>query len=346
MAGSRKSTTEMKSLTKQEKTSEEDPLEEGLGRYKESEIPAPFMTSDVEKLVLSAPESCPTSGMPLTIEMPCLDTNDRNIEKTKQEKLSQEDLLGSEEPEKPMPCTSSDGFYAKRLLALDSSLTPVTPNVEMKNMHKPEEKVEKYLEIIDDVMIQRENVSDEGPHESRDEQPMPFTFVKFEAKHFAAQKPHSVSAATKNISIEMTYLHKKDEEKVDKHRYMTLDQDSKRREDLGRYKALSVPCMSSVVTKVRESSSESGASPASENIILNTDEYDEVVTENENSSGTCPGGYEEPDVVNSEQPPVPPPGGYEEHDVVNSEQPPVPGRSRSQRATSTTGETSVYQELQ
>ena len=155
---------------------------------------------------------------------------------------------------------------------------------------------------------------------------MSLKFVTFEAECFPAKKSTSASAATKNINIEMAYLHKKDEEKVDKYRYMTLDQDSKRREDLGRYKSLSVPCMSSVRVNDRESRSDSGASPASENPFNTDQEYDEVMTENEISSDTCPGGHEEPD-------------------VVNSERPPVPGRSQSQRVTSATGETSVYQEL-
>ena len=39
--------------------------------------------------------------------------------------------------------------------------------------------------------------------------------------------------------------------KVDKYRYMTLDQDSNIWEDLGRYKSLSLPCMSSVNARER-----------------------------------------------------------------------------------------------
>ena len=314
-----------------------------------------------------------------TVEMLCLDKDDRKIEKTKQAKPSDEDPEGYKEAEKPMPCRSSDGFYAEWLSASENSLNPgATPNVEMRYMHNTDEKEDKYLEIIDDVMIQKEILSDVDTNESAAEQPMSFALVKFEAERFPAPKSTSGSAVTKNTNIEMTYLHKKDEEKVDKYRYMILDQDSKRREDLGRYKSLPVPCVSSV--NARESSSSSRAGPPAEN-LLNTDEYDEVMTENENSS---PGGYEEPGVVNSERPPVPPSGGYEEPDMVNSERPPVPppggfgepdvvnserppvppsggyeepeldnserppvpGRSRSQRATSTRGETSVYQELQ
>ena len=71
-----------------------------------------------------------------------------------------------------MPCTSSDGFYAERFPDPESSLTPGVPiNVLMTYMHKAEEKENKYLEIIDDVMIQQENLSDESPYESRAEQP-------------------------------------------------------------------------------------------------------------------------------------------------------------------------------
>ena len=59
------------------------------------------------------------------------------------------------------------------------------------------------------------------------------------------------------------------------------------------------------------------------------DDYDDVVKESENSS--------EPDS-----------GDYEEPDVLDSEQPSVPERSGSQGLTtdetSTSGETSVYQE--
>ena len=329
MEESGKSMSELKRLTlgdekavktKQKKMPKEDRFEEGLGR---SEKPGPSMTSDVEKLEwLSAPESSPISRVPSTVEMPCLDKDDRKIEKTKQEKSSDKDPEGYKEAEKPMPCRSSDGFYAEWLSASESSLYPgATVNVEMRYMHKTDEKEDKYLEIIDDVMIQKEILSDVDTNESAAEQPMSFALVKFEAERFPAQKGTSGSAVTKNTSIEMTYLHKKDEEKVDKYRYMTLDEDRKRREDLGRYKSLSVPCMSSV--NARESSSSSRASPAAEN-LLNTHEYDEVMTENKNSS----------------------PGGYEEPGVVNSERPPVPGRSHSRRVTSTRGETSVYEELQ
>ena len=308
MAESRKSATEIKSLaivdakaakSMQEKTSQEYLFEECLGRYKESEKPAPCITSDVVKLErLSAPESSPTN-----VKMPCLDKDDRKVEKTKQEKSLDEDLYGYKESEKPMECRTSDAFCSERLPDPESSLTPcVTPNVEMTYMHKTGKKEQKYLEIIDDVMVYKENVSGEGPHESRAEEPMSLTFVKFKPKRFSVQEGTSVSAVTKNINIEMTYLHKKDEEKVDKYRYMTLDEDRKRREDMGRYKSLSVPCMSSV--NARESHSASGASPASEN--LNTDdEYDQVMTENENSSDPEAGGYDEPEVVNSERPPVP-----------------------------------------
>ena len=145
---------------------------------------------------------------------------------------------------------------------------------------------------------------------------------------FCAKQPcgpgsSSVLGVTQNI--EMTYLHKKDDEKVDKYRYMTLDQDRKRREDLGRYEA---PCTSSTCINeqppAQESHSALGATCAAESLLNTDDAYDEVMTENGNSSDTSGGGYEEPD-------------------VVNLEQPQVPERS-PQRATS--GEISDYQELQ
>ena len=316
MAESRKSTIEMTSLDicneKAEKTKQEKSENAELGVYEEYKEPVPDTSLDeVKAEQLPDSERSPTLGVTLNVEMTYLCRG----EKKKLENTPEEDP-DAYKTEKPKPCTSSDGFYAERLPASESSLTPGV------TLNKPDEKEEKYLEIIDDVTMQQENLSDEGPNESRAEQPMSFTFVKFEAEGFPAQKSTSASAATKNVSIEMTYLHKKDEKKVDKYHYMTLDQDSKKREDLGRYTSLSVPCMSSVIA--RKSSSISGASPASEN--LNTDdEYDEVMTENENSSGTSPDGYEEPDVVNSVLPPV--------------------QGSHSQRVTSA-GETSVHQELQ
>ena len=133
----------------------------------------------------------------------------------------------------------------------------------------------------------------------------------FNTKRLLAKESMSASGATKNISIEMTYLHKKDEEKVDKYRYMTLDEDSKRREDLGRCDA---PCTSSTGVNVRPAAQECRFA-----LDSTSSEYDDVVIESTNSSDTSPGGYEE--------------------------RPPVPGRSHSRWETSTQGETSVYQEL-
>ena len=99
---------------------------------------------------------------------------------------------------------------------------------------------------------------------------------------------------------------------------MTLDEDRKRREDIGRYEA---PCTSTDGVNER---------PAAQDIhsaLEATDIEDDVLIESENSS-------------------VPDEPGYEEPDVVNSERPPVPGRSHSQRVTSTPRDTSLYQELE
>ena len=99
------------------------------------------MTSDVEKLEwLSVPENSPRSGVSSTVEMPCLDKDDRKVEKTKKD-----DLFESEESEKPMPCTSYDLFCAERLPDRKSNRTPGVPiNVGMTYMHKAEEKEIKY----------------------------------------------------------------------------------------------------------------------------------------------------------------------------------------------------------
>ena len=273
--------------------------------------------------------SSTTLGVTSNIEMTYMDVGERKLEKTKQENSPEKEPDGDEESEKPMPCRSSDGFYAEKLADSESSLTSrVNLNICVMYLHNADEKVE-YLEIVDDVMVKKEKSSDEGQQKSGTKNPMT---DKFNAGQSTTAENSFALGVTTNIeSIEMEYLHKKDEEKVEKYRYMTLGEDSKRREDIGRYKSLSVPCMSSV--NARESSSASGASPVSENLLNTEDEYDEVMTENESSVGY-------------ERPPVPPSGGYEEPDVVNSERPPAPGRNCSQQVTSTTGETSVYQELQ
>ena len=176
-------------------------------------------------------------------------------------------------------------------------------------------------------MIKKENLSDERSYESGAEEPVQSTsFVKFKAKQSAIPKCTSASAITKNICREMTYLHKKDEEKVDKYRYMTLDQDRKRREDIGRYEA---PCTSTPGVYEQPATQERhpvlGALPNAENLMATDNQYDDVLMQSENSSDPGSGGYKEPDVVNSERP--------------------VPGRSRFQRVTSATGETSDHQTL-
>ena len=256
--------------------------------------------------------------------MTYLDRGDRKLEKTKQENSPEKEPDGHEESEKPMPCTSSDGLYAEQLPASESSPTSgATPNIEMMYLHKADEKVEQYLELVDDVMIKKDNLSEKGHHEVGDEEPIPCTSLdKFNTKMPLAKESTSASEATRNISIEMTYLHKKNEEKVDKYRYMTLDEDSKRIEDIGRYDA---PCTSADGVNERPAAQERHSALEASSAADN--EYDDVLIESENSS-------------------VPEASGYEENDVVNSERPPVQGRSHSRRVTSTPGETSVYQELQ
>ena len=199
---------------------------------------------------------------------------------------------------------------AERLASSESILTSgVNLNIGMAYLHNADEKVE-YLEIVDDVMVKKEK----GHHGGEDEEP--------NSKRLLAKESTSATAAIKNISVEMTYLHKKDEEKVDKYRYMTLDEDRKRREDIGRYEA---PCAPSTGDNERPAPKERHSTLEATSTADN--EHDDVLIESENSS-------------------VPDEPGYEEPDVVKSERPPVPGRSHSRRVTSTPGETSVYQELQ
>ena len=66
-----------------------------------------------------------------------------------------------EGPEAQVPCTSSAGFYAERLPASESSsVSEATFNIEMTHLHKVDEKVQKYLEIVDDVTTKKESSSD------------------------------------------------------------------------------------------------------------------------------------------------------------------------------------------
>ena len=301
---------------KEEKSPKED---------EEFKEPVASTSSDVlkDERPVHSISSTPTA-VTSNIEMTYLDMSDRKVEKTKQENSPEKKPDGHEESEKPIPCTSSDGFYAERLPSSESSPTSgVTPNIDMMYLHNPDEKAEKYLEIVDDVMIEKEKLSEKGHHEVGDEEPIPCTSLdKFNTKMPLAKESTSASAATRNISIEMTYLHKKNEEKVDKYRYMPLDQDSKRREDIGRYEE---PCTSTDVVNERSAAQERHSTLEASSAADN--EYDDVLIESENSS-------------------VPDARGYEEPDVANSERPPVPGRSHSRRVTSTPGETSVYQELE
>ena len=302
--------------TKEEKSPKED---------EEFKEPVACTSSDVlkDERPVHSVSSTPTV-VTSNIEMTYLDMSDRKVEKTKQENSPEKEPEGHKESEKPMPCRSSDGFYAERFIALESSPTSgLSLNRDMTYLHKADENVEKYLEIIDDVMIEKEKSTDEGQQKSGPEERLPSTTLeKFNTKIPFAKESTSASAATKNISVEMTYLHKKNEEKVDKYRYMPLDQDSKRREDIGRYEA---PCTSTDGVNVRLSAQERHSAQEASSAADN--EYDDVLIESENSS-------------------VPDARGYEEPDVVNSERPPVPERSHSRRVTSTPVDTSVYQELE
>ena len=355
MAESRKSTIEITCLnmgdekvekTKQEKTSEEDP-----NGHKESEKSVLCPSSDGMKSKQPPnTKTSPTSD----IGMKSLNKNDGKVEKTMQQKSSKEGPHRHEESkvpvactsssgfkdkheesEKPVPCkpTSSDGFYAERLPAQESwPASGATPNIEMVYLDKADEKVEKYLEILPDVKTKQEEISDVDI--ARNEEHEDLVSCKPPDIFDAKQPPASGSSSVLGVAhIETTYLHKMDEEKVDKYRYMTLDEDAKAKEGLGRYKTLSVPCTSSdgvnELPPSRESGSDPGATSAAENLMHTDDDYDDVVIESENSSEADPGDYEEPDVLDSEQPPVPERRGSQ-------------GLTPDQ--TSTSGETSVYQE--
>ena len=316
----------MKCLHKNDRKVEKTMQQKTSNRHEESKEPVACTSSDeiTDERRICSVSSPTTPGLTSNIEMTYLDRGNRKVEKTKQENSSEKEPEEHEESVKPMPCRSSDGFYAERLPASESSPTSgVTRIIDMKYLHKADERVEQYLEIVDDVMIEKEKSSDESQQKSGPEEPTPCTSLdKFNTKMPLTKESISASAARKNIIVEMTYLHKKDEEKVDKYRHMPLDQDSKRREDIGRYKAPCTPTNGvNGQPAAQERHSALEASSAADN------EYDDVLIESENSS-------------------VPEASGYEEPDVMNSERPPVPGRSHSRRVTSTPGETSVYQELE
>ena len=306
--------------TMQQKTSKED-----SNRYEESKELVACTSSDefTDERQIRSVISPTTPELTSNREMTYLDQGDRKVEKTKQENSSKKEPEGHEESEKTMPCRSSDGFYAEQLPTSASSLTSgVTPNIDMTHLHKSDERVEKYLELVDDVMIEKEKLSEKGHHEVGDEEPISCRSLDKFIKRPLTKESISVSAASKSFSVEMTYLHKKDEERVDKYRYMPLDQDSKRREDIGRYKA---PCTPTNGVNERPAAQERHSTLEASSAADN--EYEDVLIESENSS-------------------VPDASGYEDIDVFNSELPPVPERSHSRRVTSTPGETSVYQELQ
>ena len=253
----------------------------------------------------------------LNIQMTKQDISQEQVENTSKDadvvirtEQALDEELGVEGPEAPMPCPDSNA----------------EANIHVE-IRKADEKVHKYLEIVHHVETKQNEPS--HAHLFRNKEHEKTVMCKasdgFYAKQPSGPEGSSVSRVTSNI--EMTYLHKKDEEKVDKYRYMTLDQDRKRREDLGRYEAL---CASSTCviehSPANENHSAILATSGAEN-LLNTctdDACVEVMTENGNSSDASGGDYEEPD-------------------VVNSERPPVPGRSPQ---GVTPGEISDYQELQ
>ena len=169
MAEFGKSSIEMTSLDmddeKAEKTKQIKSRDAELCVYKESKEPVQCTSLDgVKGERLPAPERSPSSGVTLNVQMTYLDMD----KKKKQENIP-EDQDGYKETEKPMPCR---WVYAERLPAPESNFTPGV------TLNKPDEKEEKYLEIIDDVTMQKENLSDE----SKADQIMLFRFVKFEAE--------------------------------------------------------------------------------------------------------------------------------------------------------------------
>ena len=247
--------------------------------------------------------------------------------KTRNEESSDANQCGYKESEKPMPMPSSNWSPAR-----ESNPTPeISPSIEMMYLHKADEK---YLEIVDDVTIEEEKSADEGHIESGTEEPMPCrptSSAKFNA--LLSPAPESSSALGVTLNIMMTCFTKNGEKKVEMCRYMSLDHNVRRVEEQGRYEApMPGTCSTGVyeLPSAQESSNALRAAPTAEN--LNTDDdYDDVMTENENSTDVSPSGYEEPDVVNTEPPPVP-------------ERRQFPRMTDS--ATSTRGETSVCQELQ
>ena len=316
------------------KTEKEMPSAEDLGGNEEREAPMPCRSSnEFNTEPLFETESSSASRATLNMEMTLLHKADEEVDKhietenamkTNKEQSSDVDLCGYIDSQKPRPCVSSDESYAERFpIPASSSASGVTLNIDMTYLHKDEAMVEKYLEIVDDVMINKGKSSDEVKHESGPKEPCTTSDWSNAERSLAPER-------CSNTRIEMTYLHKKDEEKVGKYRYMSLDQDRKRREDTCRYEA---PCTSHSVHEwlPTSASSHSPVLTGAENLLNTDEEYDEVKTESENSSDTSPGSYEEP---------------HEAH----SGQPPVPGGSRSPVAApgeiSTPGETAVYQELQ
>ena len=372
-----KSKTEMTTLgignKMAEKQMQEKLSEVARGIDKESEDPVSCTSSDGMKSKQPPdPEISPTSGVTPNLEISCLKMSDRKVEKTKQETslenrdgyegaqeqvaclssdgfkaelpihsesspTSDADMCGYEESEKPMPCMSPDVFYAERLPAPERCTTSRSiQNIEMTYLHKANETEEKYLEIVDDVKKMKANVDMGGYKES--EKPVPSRSSDGLNVEWPFA-PESALGSTMNINIKMTYMHKKSKEKVERCQYMTIDDCTERKEDLGRYEALSVPC-TSAAGGIEWSPARERTTSAAETVINTDEDYDDVMIENENSDQD---EYEEPDEAHSGRQQVSPPGCYEEPDVISSEQLHTPGSNRSPSGTPAT--TSVYQEL-
>ena len=153
----------MKSLNKNdgkvEKTMPQKTSKEDQDRYEEFEEPVACTFSDEfkDKWPVHSVSSPTSLEVTLNIELTYLDRIDRKLEKAKQENSSGKEPNRHEESERPMPCRSSDEFYDEQLPTSESNpISGVNLNIEMKYLHNTDKKVEKYLEIIDDVTIRKE----------------------------------------------------------------------------------------------------------------------------------------------------------------------------------------------
>ena len=115
-------------------------------------------------------------------------------------------------PVPPAPCPSSDGFYDERLPAPEG-----TSSADDTEVQKADENEQKYLEIVHDVKT-NERKSDKVRQVEKLGSPVitSTSSYGFYAERLPASESSSVSEATLNRPIEMTYLHKVDE-KVQKY---------------------------------------------------------------------------------------------------------------------------------